>query len=469
MSSLILITACIAAASFGLFGNDQTVRMAVFALSGFIIVFEMIRLVSRSGVPVSDSDSKFQLNSRGIRQLKAMDSHESHDATEADVNTSGAAVASVHGASEERSEVPNFGIVLEETGSSAAHAGSVDLPSQLSIPGVSALSSELERVVTQLARLVDNKSGESTQSAIEQVFAIGNKSRDVGQRINTLLEQVYSGDQSLEADIDELGNEMTTINSIMETFGDIKAHLNGIVATMHSALQQVGAFSEEMNDIAEKTGVLAINTAIEAARAGEAGRGFSVISGEIQKLAQRSQEFVKQIKDLMLATVRKSAQELDEQSAVINQSIDTMLSGQQRLEELTDQLKEQNQMIHGGVEVVHDLSVAVSTALEHIVKELQFQDAGSQILDHLVQALTLYRREFEKLIPHRESGDAESEVVAELVRDYRRQVNDMLTVQQEFEVLGFDYHRSESDIDGATPTGEAEEEPEQFKGNVTLF
>ncbi len=71
---------------------------------------------------------------------------------------------------------------------------------------------------------------------------------------------------------------------------------------------EIGDITELIAGITEQTQVLALNAAIQAASAGEAGRGFTVVAEEVQRLAERCGESARQVGQLLKA-VQADAQE----------------------------------------------------------------------------------------------------------------------------------------------------------------
>jgi methyl-accepting chemotaxis protein len=63
--------------------------------------------------------------------------------------------------------------------------------------------------------------------------------------------------------------------------------------------QKIGGIIEIIDEISDQTNLLALNAAIEAAGAGEAGRRFSIVAREVKRLAARTVEATKQIRDLI--------------------------------------------------------------------------------------------------------------------------------------------------------------------------
>jgi twitching motility protein PilJ len=97
----------------------------------------------------------------------------------------------------------------------------------------------------------------------------------------------------LQAVQDAIGGMNAIRDQIQETSKRIKR--------LGESSQEIGEITELISDITEQTNVLALNAAIQAASAGEAGRGFSVVAEEVQRLAERSADATRQIAALVKA------------------------------------------------------------------------------------------------------------------------------------------------------------------------
>jgi len=105
------------------------------------------------------------------------------------------------------------------------------------------------------------------------------------------------------------GEGKNAVSETIDTMEQIKDEVLGledVIENLNSAGKQIGEIVNTITNIAHQTNLLALNAAIEAARAGEHGQGFTVVAGEVRKLAEESGEAAedigKKIKEMLLKT-----------------------------------------------------------------------------------------------------------------------------------------------------------------------
>ncbi|HEY9667986.1 MAG TPA: methyl-accepting chemotaxis protein [Coleofasciculaceae cyanobacterium] len=89
-----------------------------------------------------------------------------------------------------------------------------------------------------------------------------------------------------------------TIEGISGLRDQVTAIANQIIR-LSEQTAQISTVSDLVADLANQTNMLALNAGVEAARAGEQGKGFSVVAGEIRKLADQSKKSADRINSLV--------------------------------------------------------------------------------------------------------------------------------------------------------------------------
>lgn len=93
-----------------------------------------------------------------------------------------------------------------------------------------------------------------------------------------------------------------TVGRTIEGMHQIKNHVQQMAQAMSELgkdNQKIGGIVEIIDEISDQTTLLALNAAIEAAGAGEYGRRFAVVAVEVRRLAERTVEATKQIRELI--------------------------------------------------------------------------------------------------------------------------------------------------------------------------
>lgn len=110
--------------------------------------------------------------------------------------------------------------------------------------------------------------------------------REQVERLGQALEQAAGAIQEMAASSEEVASVSQTVASVAQ-----------------NAQQQVKATGnalEFIRRVSKQTNLLGLNAAIEAARAGEQGKGFSVVAGEVRKLADESNRSANEINELLI-------------------------------------------------------------------------------------------------------------------------------------------------------------------------
>lgn len=276
---------------------------------------------------------------------------------------------------------------------------------------VSENSTILSRTTQNISSAVDevkqgiNSQSQGTESCLLQMS-------DLAEQINKVSENTFLIRKSADDTKEVINKGMSIIEDLGKktklTSTNVRSVINNI-ENLELKSHAISDILQSINEISEQTNLLSLNASIEAARAGQEGKGFSVVAGEIRKLAERSsheaeriKKIINQIQEQTQITVQTAKQTEEEETLreqALNNAIKIFIDIDNNVGELTSTLDDIMVEIKeienakddtlGAVEEISSISQQTTAAMDQLsttameqVKALQAMNSAVVELGH---------------------------------------------------------------------------------------
>jgi twitching motility protein PilJ len=254
---------------------------------------------------------------------------------------------------------------------------------------VTETTSEVEATSTELLAASDEQLREireTGESVLRMAGRINEVSAQAQQSAEVARQSLAAADSGLKAVQNAIGGMNTIREQIQETSKRIKR--------LGESSQEIGEITELISDITEQTNVLALNAAIQAASAGEAGRGFSVVAEEVQRLAERSADATREI----AALVRTIQTDTQDAVAAMERSTQGVVEGARLSDAAGSALGDIDRVSRRLAELIQEISSqalreadsanVVVTNIQHIFAVTEQTGEGTRSTTQLVRELS---------------------------------------------------------------------------------
>lgn len=160
---------------------------------------------------------------------------------------------------------------------------------------------QVEKAVSDISDGASSQADE-TQKAKENVILMGNMVEETTREVAEMIDNANSMKRYNEEAFATLQNLAKINEEARQAIDVIYEQTN----TTNESAMKIREATSLITSIAEETNLLSLNASIEAARAGEQGRGFAVVAGQIQKLAEQSNDSARQIENIIDSLIEDS-------------------------------------------------------------------------------------------------------------------------------------------------------------------
>ena len=309
-------------------------------------------------------------------------------------------------------------LALEKLSARRGHGTSVHQGDEISslICSITSMTDNLNSLVSQVQKSIVQTAASVTQiasSSKEQEVTANEVSASTNE-IATSSEEIAATSRQIVISMDgvatafnhtaEFANQghvnLNKMQLAMEELADSTESISSRLSTINERGQLINEVVVTITKVAEQTNLLSLNAAIEAEKAGEYGKGFSVVSREIRRLADQTAvatlDIAKIIKDMQTA-VSSGVMEMDKfsadvrtrvkETATIISQLEAVMQEIQSLHPLFSNVLEESKQQADGAKQITQAITQLSEATEQAAASLREFNEATRQLNNTTQAL----------------------------------------------------------------------------------
>lgn len=290
----------------------------------------------------------------------------------------------------------------------------------LTINELSVFTQAMYNITEKMKRTTEEISDYSSQVselAVKQEISTETLVKQTNKNITALKEVVNSEDRNkreLTKSVEKINKSHLSIDKSSEAIKEsLKSFMNVKERgkNLQSKANDINNIVALVSGISDQTNLLALNASIEAARAGEQGRGFAVVAEEVRKLAEQSQQAVKDI--------NKNLSFFVEEITTLVTSIDFQYTA---LEKETSNLEESRDISSEANDLIIVVSNETNKTIEQLNNEVGAVDEMFRTIDSLAAIAT--------------ENAASSQQVGQDIEEFTQNIKELIETLQKVKAVG---------------------------------